>query len=309
MGQCLIKGSAANFELERLTPGNITRLKYGQQQYTVLTNADGGIIDDIVITSFDSELMIVVNAACKEKDFNHLRKHLSDGCRLQELADHALLALQGPYAAHIMQQLAPDAFRLKFMHSCRTEIEDIKCTISRSGYTGEDGFEISVPNKHAERLVRNLMQFPEVEPAGLGARDTLRLEAGLSLYGHELNENITPVEAGLSWLIKNPSHGYPGAGTLLNQLQNGSDRQRVGLLVEARMPVRENAPVFDKNDNSVGHVTSGSFSPTLSRPIALALIDSESAVIGDTLFTRVRNNLIKLTVCDLPFVPHRYHRS
>jgi aminomethyltransferase len=181
--------------------------------------------------------------------------------------------------------------------------------ISRSGYTGEDGFEISLPNRFAEKMARILLNFPEVEPAGLGARDTLRLEAGLSLYGHELDEKTTPIEAGLSWLIKNTHQSYPGAGTLLNQMQNGTEIQRAGLLVEAKMPVRENAPVFDNEDQLIGRVTSGSFSPSLGRPIALALIDSEAAVIGATLFTRIRNNLIKLTVCDLPFVPHRYHRS
>ncbi|PKM38221.1 MAG: glycine cleavage system protein T [Gammaproteobacteria bacterium HGW-Gammaproteobacteria-10] len=309
MGQCLLKGSSAAIGLEKLTPAIISRLGSGRQQYTVLTNSDGGIIDDIVVTRLGQELTIVVNAACKEKDFKHLRKQLSNDCQLQELSEHALLALQGPSSSHVLQQVAPEACRLQFMQACRTEINDIPCMISRSGYTGEDGFEISLPNRFAEKMARILLNFPEVEPAGLGARDTLRLEAGLSLYGHELDEKTTPIEAGLSWLIKNTHQSYPGAGTLLNQMQNGTEIQRVGLLVEAKMPVRENAPVFDNEDKLVGRVTSGSFSPSLGRPIALALIDTEAAVIGATLFTRVRNNLIKLTVCDLPFVPHRYHRS
>ncbi|GAB4273576.1 MAG: glycine cleavage system aminomethyltransferase GcvT [Methylomicrobium sp.] len=309
MGQCVIKGPDAANVLTRLTPGNITQLADRRQQYTVLTNADGGIIDDIVVTRFGSELIVVVNAACKEKDFKHLDKYLGQTCSLQILDHHALLALQGPSAAQVMQHLAPDACRLRFMQACRTEIDNVKCTISRSGYTGEDGFEISLPNNQAERIARLLLSFADVEFAGLGARDTLRLEAGLSLYGHELDEAITPVEAGLCWLIKNTSHPFPGAGTLLNQLQNGAERQRVGLLVEARMPVREGARLFDKQDIEIGYVTSGGYSPTLSRPIALALIDSEAAVIGDTLFTRIRGNLIKLTICDTPFVPHRYHRS
>ncbi|MGD7035735.1 glycine cleavage system aminomethyltransferase GcvT [Methylotuvimicrobium buryatense] len=309
MGQCSLKGSSAAIGLEKLTPAIISRLGSGRQQYTVLTNSDGGIIDDIVVTRLGQELTIVVNAACKEKDFKHLRKQLSNDCQLQELSEHALLALQGPSSSHVLQQVAPEACRLQFMQACRTEIDDIPCMISRSGYTGEDGFEISLPNRFAEKMARILLNFPEVEPAGLGARDTLRLEAGLSLYGHELDEKTTPIEAGLSWLIKNTHQSYPGAGTLLNQMQNGTEIQRVGLLVEAKMPVRENAPVFDNEDKLVGRVTSGSFSPSLGRPIALALIDTEAAVIGATLFTRVRNNLIKLTVCDLPFVPHRYHRS
>lgn len=309
MGQCLLKGPSAAIGLEKLTPAIISRLGSGRQQYTVLTNSDGGIIDDIVVTRVGQELTIVVNAACKEKDFKHLRKHLPNDCQLQELPEHALLALQGSFASHVLQQIVPEACRLQFMQACRTELDDIPCMISRSGYTGEDGFEISLPNRFAEKLARILLNFPEVEPAGLGARDTLRLEAGLSLYGHELDEKTTPIEAGLSWLIKNTNQSYPGAGTLLNQMQNGTEIQRVGLLVEAKMPVRENAPVFDSEDKLIGRVTSGSFSPSLGRPIALALINSEAAVIGATLFTRVRNNLIKLTVCDLPFVPHRYHRS
>ncbi|CCE22705.1 glycine cleavage complex protein T, aminomethyltransferase, tetrahydrofolate-dependent [Methylotuvimicrobium alcaliphilum 20Z] len=309
MGQCLLKGSSAAVGLEKLTPAIISRLGSGRQQYTVLTNSDGGIIDDIVVTRLGQELTIVVNAACKEKDFKHLRKQLINDCQLQELTEHTLLALQGPSASHVLQQIAPEACRLQFMQACRTEIDDIPCMISRSGYTGEDGFEISLPNRFAEKLARMLLNFPEVEPAGLGARDTLRLEAGLSLYSHELDEKTTPIEAGLSWLIKNTHQSYPGAGTLLNQMQNGTEIQRVGLLVEAKMPVRENAQVFDSEDKLIGRVTSGSFSPSLGRPIALALINTEAAVIGATLFTRVRNNLIKLTVCDLPFVPHRYHRS
>ncbi len=309
MGQCLLKGPSASIGLEKLTPAIISRLSSGRQQYTVLTNSDGGIIDDIVVTRLGQELTIVVNSACKEKDFKHLRKQLPNDCQLQELTEHALLALQGPSSSHIFQQIAPEACRLQFMQACHTEIEDIPCMISRSGYTGEDGFEISLPNRFAEKLARILLNFPEVEPAGLGARDTLRLEAGLSLYGHELDEITTPIEAGLSWLIKNTHQSYPGAGTLLNQMQNGTEKQRVGLLVEAKMPVRENAPVFDSEDRLIGRVTSGSFSPSLGRPIALALINSETTIIGATLFTRVRNNLIKLTVCDLPFVPHRYHRS
>lgn len=309
MGQCMLKGPSAAVGLEKLTPANISRLAPGRQQYTVLTNSDGGVIDDIVVTRLPQELMIVVNAACKEKDFTYLRKQLPADCQLQLLTEHALLALQGPSACQVLQQLAPETSRLHFMHACRTEIDDIPCMISRSGYTGEDGFEISLPNRFAEKLARTLLNFPEVEPAGLGARDTLRLEAGLSLYGHELDEKTTPIEAGLSWLIKNPHQNYPGAGTLLNQMQNGTQVQRVGLLVEAKTPVRENAPIFDNEDQLIGRVTSGSFSPSLSRPIALALIGSEAAVLGATLFTRVRNQLIKLTVCDLPFVPHRYHRS
>ena len=309
MGQCLIKGSSAAGELEKLTPGTMTRLNKGQQQYTVLTNADGGIIDDIIVTRFHSEIMIVVNAACKEKDFRHLQKHLGGDCQFQELSDYALLALQGPCAAEVMLNIAPEACQLTFMNACRLEIDGIPCTVSRSGYTGEDGFEISVPNRSVEQLARLILADSPVELIGIGARDTLRLEAGLCLYGHELNETTTPIESGLQWIIHHSNHRFPGAGTILNQLQNGADIQRVGLIVEARSPVRENTQVFDKNEELLGHVTSGSYAPSLGKPVAMALVKSEAAMIGETLYTQVRNSPVRLTVSDLPFVPHRFHRN
>ncbi|MGR9053708.1 MAG: glycine cleavage system aminomethyltransferase GcvT [Gammaproteobacteria bacterium] len=308
MGQCLIEGASAATELEKLTPGTITLLKNGQQQYTVLTNADGGIIDDIIVTRFHSDIMIVANAACKEKDFCHLKKHLRNDCRFRELSEQALLALQGPGAHEVMRRIAPDACRLTFMSACRIEVDGIECTVSRSGYTGEDGFEISVPNAEVERLARRLLTEPSVEWIGLGARDTLRLEAGLSLYGHELDETLTPIEAGLPWVIHHSNHRFPGAGTILNQLQNGTDIQRIGLIVEAKSPVREQAEVCDQFGEPLGRVTSGSYAPSLGKPVAMALVKSEAATIGHTLYTQVRNRPVLMTVCDLPFVPHRYRR-
>lgn len=308
MGQFRIEGPGAAAELEKLCPGTITRQADGQQQYTVLTNADGGIIDDVIVTRFPSDIGLVVNAACKEKDYQHLQKHLSDDCRLQALNDRALLALQGPAAAEIMTTIAPEAGRLAFMSACHTRIDDIECSISRCGYTGEDGFEISVPNCHVERLVRLLTAEPSVELIGLGARDTLRLEAGLCLYGHDIDETTTPVEAGLQWLLHHDNHRFPGAGTVLNQLQHGAAVQRVGLTVATRTPVRENTQLFDANGNLLGHVTSGSFSPCLGKPIAMARIKSEAAIIGATLFAKVRHHPVNVSVCDLPFIPHRFHR-
>lgn len=309
MGQFQLKGESAASELEKLTPGTMTLLKNGQQQYTVLTNADGGIIDDIIVTRFHSDIMIVVNAACKDKDFRHLQKHLSDRCQFRELSDHALLSLQGPKAADVMLAIAPDACRLNFMNACRIKIDDSLCTVSRSGYTGEDGFEISVPNRSVEALTRLILADPLVEPIGLGARDTLRLEAGLCLYGHELDETITPIEAGLQWVIHHSNHHFPGAGTILNQLQHGADIQRVGLIVEARSPVREHAQIVDSHGEPLGHVTSGSFAPSLGKPVAMALIQSEAAIIGEKVYSQVRNSPVMLTVCDLPFVPHRFRRN
>jgi aminomethyltransferase len=308
MGQCLIQGDSAASELERLTPSDITGLKPGEQKYTVLTNDDGGIIDDIIISRIDSGLMVIVNAACKDKDFSHFKRHLSDRCSVKELADHALFALQGPSAAKIIYKFSASAGDLSFMQACETDINGIPCSISRSGYTGEDGFEISVANQYAEQLARLLLAEDEVEPVGLGARDTLRLEAGLCLYGHEINELITPVEAGLQWLFKKGHSQFPGADKILDQLQRGSERIRTGLLMESKIPVREDCVIYNTEGTAVGHVTSGSFSPSLGQPIAMALLARNAANLGNTLYAQVRDRRIAITVTKLPFIPHRYHR-
>ncbi|MFZ2311992.1 MAG: glycine cleavage system aminomethyltransferase GcvT [Methylobacter sp.] len=308
MGQCLILGDSAASELERLTPSDITGLKPGKQKYTVLTNNDGGIIDDIIITRIDSGLMVIVNAACKDKDFSHFKRHLSDRCSVKELADHALFALQGPSVAKIIYKFSASAADLSFMQACETDINGIPCSISRSGYTGEDGFEISVANHYAEQLARLLLAEDEVEPVGLGARDTLRLEAGLCLYGHEINESITPVEAGLQWLFKKGHSQFPGADIILSQLQRGSERIRTGLLVKSKIPVREGCEIYNSEGIIIGHVTSGSFSPSLGQPIAMALLPPNVAFLGNTLYVQVRDRRITVTVTKLPFIPHRYHR-
>ncbi len=313
MGQCLILGDSAAGELERLTPGNITGLKTNAQKYTVLTNHDGGIIDDIIITRIDSGLMIVVNAACKDKDFTYLTNQLSRDCAFKELPDYALFAIQGPTAATVIGKFSAAAAELSFMQACATELNGIPCRISRSGYTGEDGFEISVAIQFAEQLACLLLAEQEVEAVGLGARDTLRLEAGLCLYGHELNEAVTPIEAGLQWLFKKGSFGsaqdrFPGAAKILHQLQNGSEKIRAGLLVESKIPVRDGSVVFNSEDSVIGHVTSGGFSPSLGQPIAMALLDRHSAGLGNILYATVRDRKIPVTVTKLPFIPHRYHR-
>jgi aminomethyltransferase len=307
MGQCLILGNSAASELERLTPSNITGLKSGEQKYTVLTNRDGGVIDDIIVTRIDNGLMLIVNAACKDKDFAHLKRQLSEHCAFKAL-DQALFALQGPAAVTVMQKFSAAAAQLSFMQACSTEINGISCYISRSGYTGEDGFEISVANQNAETLARLLLAEDEVEPIGLGARDTLRLEAGLCLYGHELNETITPVEAGLQWLIHKEHSQFLGAERILQQCQQGADIVRVGLLIESKMPVRAESVITDSEDNIIGHVTSGSFSPSLGKPIAMALINRQYASLGTILYAIVRDRKIAVNVTKLPFIPHRYHR-
>ena len=308
MGQCRIVGQNAAEMLEKLTPGGIVDLAVGAQKYTVLTHAEGGVIDDIIVTRLDVGLSIIVNAGCKIKDFAYLNQQLSDDCVFEDCAELALLALQGPMAAAVMAKYCTAAADLSFMQTCQARIAGIDCTISRSGYTGEDGFEISLPQASAEQIARILLKEPSVEPIGLGARDTLRLEAGLCLYGHELNETITPIEARLQWLFKKGHLDFPGADKILKQLQQGSQRVRVGLLVNGKMPVREGCIISDADNTSVGIVTSGSFSPSLKQPIAMALIQPESARIGTELFATVRDTRIAVSVSRLPFVPHRYHR-
>ena len=308
MGQCRVLGDKAAKELERLTPGGIVDLAFGQQKYTVLTNSNGGVIDDIIVTRIENGVSIVVNAGCKDKDFAYLRLHLAVDSEFIECTDLALLALQGPSAATILKKWVPDISDLPFMHACSAQIGGVDCTISRSGYTGEDGFEISLQQSDAEHIARLLLAEPDVEPIGLGARDTLRLEAGLCLYGHELNETITPVEAKLQWTFKKGHSDFPGSGKILQQLAQGPDNVRVGLMVDGKIPVREGAQIFDADGEVTGYVTSGSYSPSLSQPVAMALIDPAFAQIGSGLFVTVRDKRIAVTVVRLPFVPHRYFR-
>ncbi|MDP1773498.1 MAG: glycine cleavage system aminomethyltransferase GcvT [Methylobacter sp.] len=307
MGQCLILGEDAVHELGQLIPGDIAGLRIGQQIYTVLTNNDGGIMDDIIITRIESGVMIIANANCKDKDFKYLYNHLSGRCCFNELTGQALFALQGPAAASVMQKFSAQAAKLAFMQACGTSIDGIKCNVARCGYTGEDGFEILVANHYAEQLARLLLAEDGVEPIGLAARDTLRLEAGLCLYGHEINESITPVEAGLQWLLKKNHNQFPGAEKILAQLQHGSEKIRAGLLVEGKIPVREGCEIYNSKGLAVGYVTSGGFSPSLAQPIAMALLDRIVADEGNTLYAQVRDHRIAVTVTPLPFVPHRYY--
>jgi aminomethyltransferase len=308
MGQCLIIGDDAAKELERLVPSDITGLKNGQQRYTVLTNDQGGIIDDIIVTRIRSGLGIIVNASCKDKDFQHIASHLSNSCQFVELKDYGLIALQGPAAVTVMHKYYSSAANLPFMAACEADFGGINCTLSRCGYTGEDGFEISVANDHAEALVRLLLAEKQVLPIGLGARDTLRLEAGLCLYGHELNETITPIEAGLSWLVKKGRTDFPGAGHINRQLQEGPEFIRVGLAVNSKQPVREGSTVYNENGKDIGRITSGSYSPSLGKPITMAMLDQKHSNVGARLYTIVRNRHVEVIVTQLPFIPHRYKR-
>lgn len=308
MGQCRIDGDGAASALEKLTPGGIAGLAQGAQKYTVLTNPQGGIIDDIIVTRTAAGLHIVVNAACKEKDFAYLRQALPGDCRFEVCGDLALLALQGPEAEAVLAKLAPAVAALRFMQAGVCRIDGVDCLVSRSGYTGEDGFEISLPQTEAECIAGLLLAEPAVAAIGLGARDTLRLEAGLCLYGHELNEDVSPIEAGLGWLLAPKHTNFPGADIILRQRAEGAVRVRAGLSVADKIPLRQDCVLLDAKNRPVGRVTSGSFSPSLGRPVAMALVEPAFSAVGTPLFADVRQNRIEATVSRLPFVPHQYRR-
>jgi aminomethyltransferase len=305
MGQFELSLDSA-LELEKVCPSNISSLAMGQQRYTVLTNDQGGIIDDIIITRLPTRFLLTVNASCKHNDLSHLTLKLSAQCHLKHLTEQALLALQGPKSPEVIAELCPEAAQINFLSAIETTIDKLPCVISRSGYTGEDGFEISMANHHAEIIAKRLLSFETVMPMGLGTRDALRLEAGFSLYGHELTESISPVEAGLSWLIR-PEGCYLGYEKISPQLQNGPPRKKVGLRIESKIPVRAGAEIMTANGNIIGHITSGSFSPSLNQPIALGLIDRDSQ--NDVFFADIRGRTIKLHRTQLPFVPHRYYKG
>ncbi|HIF55421.1 MAG TPA: glycine cleavage system aminomethyltransferase GcvT [Methylococcaceae bacterium] len=307
MGQISLSGASVAQALETLTPGNIQGLQPGQLRYAVLTRTNAGIIDDIMINRLDTGFMLTVNAACKAKVLTHLQAHLSSQCQLEILPDQALFAIQGPLAKQLMAQLSATASTLSFMHSCTTRIEHMPCIISRCGYTGEDGFEISIDNQYAEPLARKLLAFAAIKPIGLGARDSLRLEAGLGLYGHEYDESISPVEAGLSWTFrKNASH-FPGAHIIHCQQQTGVSKRLAGLLIEEKAMIRADTPLYDDKGTPVGMVTSGGYSPCLKKTIALAFIDA--AYPHSSLIAKVRHRTLTAQITALPFLPHRYHRG
>jgi aminomethyltransferase len=312
MGQARLEGDAVATAFESLVPGDIAGLKPGRQRYTLFTNEAGGIIDDLMAANpGDGSLFLVVNAARRSVDFTHLKLRLPDTVGLTELPDRALLALQGPLAAAVLGRLAPEAAALPFMGFAAITVGGIGCLVSRSGYTGEDGFEISVPADDAEALARKLLAAPEVAPAGLGARDSLRLEAGLCLYGNDLDEVTTPVEAGLTWVIgkrRKMAWDFPGAAVVRDQMDNGAPRLRVGLRPEGRAPARAGTTIADGEGNEAGLVTSGGFSPSLNAPIAMGYVRRDVAADGTGLFLLVRGKPLPATVVPMPFVPHRYIR-
>ena len=322
MGQMALRPKSGRLEdaalaLERLVPQDILGLAPGRQRYAQFTGDSGGILDDLMVANFGSHLFLVVNAACKAEDEALLRAGLSDSCIVEPLADRALLALQGPKAESVLAQLCPDAAAMRFMDAAPCRVDGIDCFVSRSGYTGEDGFEISVPAEHAERLAGTLLATSDVLPIGLGARDSLRLEAGLCLYGHDIDTSTTPVEGALEWSIQKSRRqggaragGFPGADKILSQFEKGAPRRRVGLRPEGRAPVREGAALFTDaaSAEQIGAVTSGGFGPSLNAPVAMGYLPTPLAGVGGTVFAEVRGQRLPLRVAPTPFVANTYKR-
>jgi aminomethyltransferase len=308
MGQVRITGPDPVAAIERLVPGDIAALQPGRMRYTMFTDDRGGILDDLMVTRRENDLFVVVNAACKAQDIAHLRAGLSDHT-VEELADRALLALQGPAAAAVMARLAPEAVKLGFMSGAEVTVAGHACFVTRSGYTGEDGFEISVPDTAAEALARLLLAEAEVKPIGLGARDSLRLEAGLCLYGHDIDTTTSPIEAALAWTIskrRREQGGFPGAVVIQDQLARGTARKRVGIQPEGRAPAREGTPILDPAGNRIGTVTSGGFGPTVNAPVAMGYVATGHHAAGTPVALEVRGKMLPAKVAAMPFAPHRY---
>ena len=315
MGQAFLSGTDAARRLESLLPGDLLALGDGRIRYSQFTNEDGGILDDLMITRLAPDasgerLFLVVNAACKDQDFARLREKLPE-LRLDVLEDRALLALQGPKAVEVFARFVPGAAALGFMSLGAFDWNGATFYVSRSGYTGEDGFEISVPADKAGELADTLLAEKEVQAIGLGARDSLRLEAGLCLYGHDIDTTTSPIEADLAWSIskrRRAEGGFPGAARLQRELAKGVARKRVGLILDGKAPAREGAEIADSSGAVVGRVTSGGFSPSLGKPIALGYVPPELAAPGTALNLIVRGKALPARTVALPFVPHRYKR-
>ena len=317
MGQIRLVGKNAKRALESLVPVDIIDLPLMKLRYALFTNKDGGVMDDLMVTSLgDEDLFLVVNAACKEVDFEHLLNTIGVECKVEFLEDVALLALQGPKAHEVLAEIAPSTSEMTFMTAKQLVINGIDCFITRSGYTGEDGFEISLLAKDAEELAKLLLSNEEVEWVGLGARDSLRLEAGLSLYGHELDNDHSPVESSLNWALSKVRRtggerqgGYLGDNIIMSHLNEGSESKVVGLQPEGRMPVRDGALIEDDLGNEVGKVTSGGFGPSLEKPIAIARVETHYIENQSKLFALVRGKKIAVEIVRLPFVKQNYYRG
>ena len=320
MGQAILRGrsyDAAALALEALIPVDILGLSHNRQRYGFFTNTDGGIMDDLMITNRGDHIFLVVNAACKNADFAHIEANLPDGVTLEIIPDRALIALQGPCAEAALSALNPAAAEMSFMDVATLDLNGAECWVSRSGYTGEDGYEISVPEAQAAGIAKALLAHEDVEPIGLGARDSLRLEGGLCLYGHDIDNGTTPVEASLNWAIQkvrraggDRAGGFPGADIILDQLVNEASRKRVGLLPEGRAPMREGVPLFasDEGGEQIGAITSGGFGPTVGGPVAMGYVPTEQSATGTTIYGELRGKRLPLTVAKLPFTPANFKR-
>lgn len=312
MGQAAIRGSDPINALEALVPGDLAALSDGQMRYTMFTNESGGILDDLMVTRRGDHLFLIVNAACKDQDYALMQAGLSAGNELQIIDDSALLALQGPAAAAVLGRLAPAVKLMDFMTSEPISIGDIPCIISRSGYSGEDGYEISMPSADADRLARLLLDETEVRPAGLGARDSLRLEAGLCLYGSDLDETTTPIQAGLIWTIskrRRGEGGFPGAAVIQGEIENGPSRRRVGIKAEGKAPARAHTEITDKDGTPIGEITSGGFGPSVGGPVAMGYVKTEFAKPDTPVDLLVRGKAQPAHVVKLPFTEHRYYKG
>jgi len=322
MGQIVLRAKSGDVQeasqaLERLVPVDVVDLAPGRLRYAFFTNAQGGIVDDLMVANCGDYLLLVVNAACKEADEAHLRAQLGNECDIERL-DRALIALQGPQAETALALLAPQCVSMRFMDIRTLTVMGAECTVARSGYTGEDGFEISTPADIACEIAEELLADACVAPIGLGARDSLRLEAGLCLYGSDIDETTTPVEAGLSWAIQKARRrggaregGFPGTETILGQLEHGAARHRAGLRPDGRAPVRAGAQLFAAEGASgqIGTVTSGGFGPSLNAPIAMGYLPSALAVLGTTIFAELRGKRLPVAIMAFPFIVPKYKRG
>lgn len=322
MGQVILRAKSgdnndAALALETLVPMSIAGLAAERQRYAFFTNDAGGILDDLMVANRGDHLFLVINAACKEADIAHMQAHLSDACDIEVIEDRALLALQGPASEIALSRLSVDVAGMRFMDVATTQIMGVECWVSRSGYTGEDGYEISVPAGKAVELAEALLDMEEVDPIGLGARDSLRLEAGLCLYGNDIDTTTTPVEGALTWGIQKirrtggeRAGGFPGADVILEQFENGASRKRVGIQPEGRAPMRGGTPLFadETSADQIGEITSGGFGPTVQAPVAMGYVPTGLAATGTKIFAEVRGKRMPATVADLPFTPANFKR-
>jgi aminomethyltransferase len=321
MGQVIVRAKSGDYAdaalaLENLVPVDILSLKEGRQRYGFFTDDNGCILDDLMITNRGDHLLVVVNAACKDADLAHMKAHLPD-CDVTLLDDRALIALQGPRAEAVLAELWAGVSSMKFMDVREVPLHDVACIISRSGYSGEDGFEISIPHDHAVSVAKALLEHPDCEAIGLGARDSLRLEAGLCLYGNDIDTTTSPIEASLEWALQKARKaggdregGFPGADRILAELADGISRRRVGLKPEGKAPVRSHAKLFADADGlqELGEVTSGTFGPTVEGPVAMGYVPVSHAAAGTQVFAEVRGKYLPMTVAALPFITPTYKR-